>query len=154
VSALINFYAGVGTDHAGRKLDQILAWNDGDLEHVHDYIQWLFPNRQASAFNSHAPLLTDDDVKHFRKVPFLIGEVTRAFERMCKFYKISIGPPYWWDDLRYAHNWLRMTRIMLCLREFGLNQKADDFYERITQAQLPDGRTRHYWKDAVGRVSP
>jgi hypothetical protein len=154
VSALISFYAGVGTDHAGRKLDDILAWNDGDLEHVHDYIQWLFPNRQRSQFNSSAPLLTDDDVKHFRKAPDLLGGFYRAYERMCKFYKIAIGPPYWWDDLRYAHNWLRMTRIMLSLREFGMDEELSRFHEAISKAQLPDQRTRAYWADAAGKVVP
>jgi len=149
--ALVEFYAGRGKDHAGRTLDEILAWKDDNLEYTHDYIQWLFPNREPSQFNSQAPVLTDEDIQEFRQTPFLIGEVVRSYERICQFYKIAIGPPYWWDDLRYAHNWLRMTRIILCMREFGLTQKADAFHEAVTKAMRPDNRTRAFWFKAAGK---
>ena len=151
MNTLLRFYAGVGTDNVGRTLEQVLAWKDETLEYTHDYIQWLFPNRQASQFNLNAPLLTDDDVKHFRKSPELIENIRRAHARMCKFYKIAVGPPFWWDDLRYSHNWLRMTRIMLCLCEVGLMKEADEFHSAISQASLPDTRTRSFWFAAAGK---
>ena len=50
-SALITFYRGSGTDHAGRRIDEILSWDDAALESVHDYIQWLFPLDEPSRFN-------------------------------------------------------------------------------------------------------
>ena len=51
-SDLVKFYRGSGTDHAGRTLDEILTWDDAALESVHDYIQWLFPNPDASRANA------------------------------------------------------------------------------------------------------
>ena len=40
---LLRFYAGTGPDDRGRFLREIHQWPDDELEHTHDYIQWLFP---------------------------------------------------------------------------------------------------------------
>ena len=158
MSALVDFYSGAGKDHAGRKIDEIWAWSDENLEGVHDYIQWLFPNRASSAFNPNAPILTDEDALLLRERPFLQARVLRSFQRMCTFYHIDpyanifgikAGPPYWWDDLRFSHNWLRMTRILLCLNECGLESNAIMFQQAISRASLPDSRTRGFWLNAM-----
>src|SRR5262245_5587601 len=65
VSRLLDFYRGEGTDAEGRRLDDILAWRDGRLEAVHDFIQWLFPLPEPSRFNPDAPLLTPHDIAAF-----------------------------------------------------------------------------------------
>jgi hypothetical protein len=163
VSAIVDFYSGMAKDHAGRKIEEIWMWNDEQLEDVHDYIQWLFPNREPSAFNPHAPLLTDDDVKAFRESSFLHARLLRSFERMCAFYCIGVapcayygvkeGPPYWWDSPRFAHNWLRMTRIMLCTGELGLPDNTAMFHEAVNKASLPDNRTRDFWSKAAGKTT-
>jgi Opioid growth factor receptor (OGFr) conserved region len=148
---LVDFYSGAGTDHAGRTLIQVLAFDADALEYTHDYIQWLFPNRDASRFNNLAPLLTDGDVEQFKKSPFLMARLKQSLELMRKFYKIDIGVPYWWDDHRYSHNWLRMTRILHCLREFGLHEQAESFHSAIDKSKLPDARTRSFWFTAAGK---
>jgi hypothetical protein len=48
MSRLLDFYRGVGADTEGRRLEDILAWPDDDLEEVHDFIQWLFPLPEPS----------------------------------------------------------------------------------------------------------
>jgi hypothetical protein len=48
---LLRFYTG-GRDSEGRTLDEILSWDDQELEFCHDYIQWLFPNDVPSGVNS------------------------------------------------------------------------------------------------------
>jgi hypothetical protein len=50
-SKLINFYLGNECDHRGRNIIAIWQWNNEQLETVHDYIQWLFPLKEKSAFN-------------------------------------------------------------------------------------------------------
>ncbi len=65
MSRLTDFYAGRGTDTEGRRLADLLAWDDDDLEQVHDFIQWLFPLPEPSRFNADAPLLTPDDIAAF-----------------------------------------------------------------------------------------
>ena len=72
-SPLVRFYRGDAPDARGRTLDDILAWDDEQLEAVHDYIQWLFPLDEPSRFNPDAPLLTPADRVAFLQPP-LAGE--------------------------------------------------------------------------------
>jgi len=82
---LLAFYRG-GRDTEGRTLDQILAWDDVELEYVHDYIQWLFPTTRRSAFNPVAPVLTDEVISFFRRDGALRDRLLAAFDRMLRFY--------------------------------------------------------------------
>ena len=66
---LLRFYRLEGTDARGRTLSEIWSWDADRLEGVHDYIQWLFPLPEASAFNPSAPLLTDATLEAFRADP-------------------------------------------------------------------------------------
>ena len=58
VDPLLRFYGLESGDARGRSLTEIWGWDDERLEQVHDYIQWLFPLREPSAFNPGAPVLT------------------------------------------------------------------------------------------------
>ena len=42
------FLTGIGRDHRGRSLAEVLAFDDSALEQHHDYIQWLFPLPEAT----------------------------------------------------------------------------------------------------------
>ena len=59
--ALLRFYRLEGADARGRTLAEIWSWDAARLEGVHDYIQWLFPLPEPSAFNPQAPILTEAD---------------------------------------------------------------------------------------------
>ena len=60
--AFIQFYQGQQPDNRGRMISEILEWDGELLEKAHDYIQWLFPLRDQSAFNATAPVLDDAQV--------------------------------------------------------------------------------------------
>lgn len=72
-SALIKFFRGEGTDHAGRTLADILALDDFWLEHTHDYLQWLFPIPEPSHYNARVPVLTREDIAWFRTDRHLVS---------------------------------------------------------------------------------
>ena len=76
---------------AAGTLDTILSWDDGRLEAVHDYIQWLFPLDEPSRFNPSAPLLTAHDRAAFRD-PELAANLRRALDRMLAFYGFTLDP--------------------------------------------------------------
>jgi hypothetical protein len=169
MSQLIDFYAGVGADHRGRTLDEILARDDDWLEHTHDYIQWLFPLVEPSRFNADAPLLTDADRAQFQRRPELRANMVRALHRMMRFYGLSV------DDavtvgkavqivpssaairgwLTFGnHNFLRITRILTSLRLVGLNPWAEAFFAGLSQlyqeqSSLIGAETFAYWQRAV-----
>lgn len=135
MDAIVEFYRG-GQDSEGRTLDAILEWDDGRLEAVHDYIQWLFPSRQPSAVNCFAPLVTDDTVRAFERDPMLRDRLERAFDRMLRFYglracdgRIEIDARAFPSRSRVwltagNHNHLRLTRIMDSLSTLGLRAHA------------------------------
>ena len=72
---LLRFYRLEGPDARGRTLPEIWAWDAARLEGVHDYIQWLFPLPEPSAFNPHAPILTHGDDRGLPRRP---GAATAA----------------------------------------------------------------------------
>jgi hypothetical protein len=174
MSAILSFYAGRGTDHAGRTLDDILAWDDWHLEEVHDYIQWLFPLEEPSRANPHAPLLTSEDIAAFRESPELLEALRRSFTRILAFYGLeaieSAGDtlirrsPDWPIRSRNwvkpsNHNHLRLTRIMKSLSLLGLGEHAQAL-SRVLLALAAEPKSRAFtrttiriWEDASQEIS-
>src|SRR5688572_4686580 len=91
MSKLVRFYRGEAPDAQGRLLKDILAWNDEQLEEVHDFIQWLFPLREPSQFNAQAPLLTQDDIAAFHSEPVLHANLRRSLERFLGFLGLAFA---------------------------------------------------------------
>lgn len=138
MSKLLSFYRGDGVDAEGRRFDEILAWDDEDWEAVHDYIQWLFPTTTRSAFNANAPELIAEGIAAFQSDEILRSRLRQSFERFlrfaglqCKDDQIQEGENFEKraDDIwTYEnHNWLRISRVLECLRLFGMNAEADAF---------------------------
>lgn len=168
-SLLIDFYSGERPDGRGRQLTVIQSWDDEQLEAVHDYIQWLFPLPERSAFNPGAPLLSPADTQAFRESTALRGRLLASFQRMLAFYGLALDGPADApritpapDFPRQAGNWLhqgnhnllRLTRILRCLTLLGLPKHALALLaclERL-DAEHP-GRigpvTLRYWRGAV-----
>lgn len=164
MSELIEFYRGNGTDNTGRTLEQILAYGDDDMELVHDFIQWLFPLREASRFNRHAPLLSERDVATFRTDAALRANLLRSLDRFLGFLglerksdRIEPGPGYAARSEVLTtpnHNWLRITRVLHCLRLLGLEEEGRRLLDCLENLQAagkadvaPD--TFRYWRDAT-----
>jgi hypothetical protein len=163
-SAIVRFHKGEGPDNRGRTLDAILAWDDGRLEAVHDYIQWLFPLDEPSRFNAAAPLLTPADRAAFRQ-PALAASLRRALERMLAFYGLALQPTApprltrsdGWQDRSAEwlhpgnHNLLRLTRIIRSLALLGQPDLARALYAGLRKEC--EGRvtavTIEYWKEAT-----
>jgi hypothetical protein len=165
-SALVKFHAGAGTDDQGRSRNQILAFDDRQLEDVHDYIQWLFPLPEPSRFNPNAPLLTPEDVMRFRREPKLRASVAAGLKRMLAFYgfvrdedgDVVPAPDFsdraerWLQPLN--HNHLRLTRILRCLVLLGLPDEALTLYDCLEAIgedapELVATDTMRHWHAAV-----
>lgn len=143
------FLAGGGLDHRGRSLDDVLAFDDPKLEAVHDFIQWLFPLREASRAVPGAPVLTPAEADAIRRDPRAIAGLRRAGERMRAFY----GATDAWL-VRSDHNHLRITRIISALRDLAGEADARAFYAfataRSEAAGAPiDPGNLAYWRRAL-----
>ncbi|HEV3255237.1 MAG TPA: opioid growth factor receptor-related protein [Gemmataceae bacterium] len=166
MSRLVEFYRSEATDAEGRFLKDVWAWEDGELEAVHDFIQWLFPLPEPSRFNPDAPLLTEEDVAAFRSDPLLQANLRQSFVRMLAFLGLSVaedggvveGPHFTRRAVAVwsfpNHNWLRITRIMRSLRLLGLEAEARALYDRLDtlfgSRRFPiPADTFRYWTEAV-----
>lgn len=160
---LLTFYRGVGLTDRGYRFHEVLGWPDDQWEQVHDFIQWVFPTLQRSGFHPEAPVLTPEAAKLWESDPTLAGNFGLAFERWLRF--IGVGrdardgfafganpnPGVWeWPN----HNWLRMTRVLTCLRLLGRHADATNFGAFLLNVAAPryniDEETLGYWRGAVG----
>jgi len=132
---IVSFYKGEGCDHVGRSLDDILCFGEVELEHVHDFIQWLFPINEISPFNPHAPIVDISTSREFRVDPYLQRNLCKSCGKMLHFYglvcqkkgAIPIAVICASSFSRRAKNWLtpnnhnhkRLTRILVSLRLLG-----------------------------------
>lgn len=166
---IIDFYAGTGTDHRGRTIDDIWAFDHDQLERVHDYIQWLFPTDRPSGYNPWAPVLDAGSVRALRALPDLSTRVGRSLDLMLDFYglrrqadgsTVRIEPsttleergPHWWRAGN--HNHLRLTRIISGLGLLGLVPAAialEGVLQRIRREQSTgiSDETARYWTAAA-----
>jgi len=169
-SSLVSFYLGEGRDRAGRKIQEIWAWDFEQLESVHDFIQWLFPLREKSAFNSNAPTVDASVIEAFQTNPQLRQNLLHSFTVMLRFYGLqreqqeggaiaihrATNYPHRQSQWVQAfnHNFLRITRILKCLVLFGLYAEAEAFYACLQSIYQENpqqiGReTFQYWTKAV-----
>lgn len=126
MSAITLFLEGTGTDHRGRSVLEVLAFDDHELEVVHDYIQWLFPLPQASAFNPFAPVLSSTDIDALRQSAQAKENLATAAKRMLQFYSHN---SHWLTAM--DHNHLRISRIIRSLALILGPDDAQCFHRQI-----------------------
>lgn len=149
--ALLRFYRGAGTDSCGRTLEDIWCFSREQLEDVHDYVQWLFPLGEPSAFNPDAPIVDEKTAVRFRTDPKLRANLERSLDVMLSFY---------FDDPRrewltpHNHNFLRLTRILKSLTLLGLADRARKLLADLEElyrdhATTIGATTLAYWRAAA-----
>jgi hypothetical protein len=168
---IVAFYSG-GRDDRHRTLEEILGWPDDRLEAVHDYIQWLFPDRRRSPVNPSAPVVTDGTTRAFASRADLRERLAASLDRMLSFYglgrdrdaagnvRIALDtasfPHLASNWLRPGnHNHLRLTRIMRSLTLLGLAAEARAL-QRCLLADVAEGPGKNritpdtigFWREA------
>lgn len=144
MSRIIDFYRGKGTDGSGRTIDEVLRFDNIQMERVHDSIQWLFPLPEPSKAQPQSPVATQEDYEAFKSDPVLLGKLKHAANRMHRFYDETTG----WKRQR-DHNHRRITRILQCLTLCGLSLEATLFMNHLLRGSNLPKVTRDYWEDAL-----
>lgn len=163
--SLPRFYSGTASDDRGRRLEEIWRFSHDELEDIHDYIQWLFPLTERSAFNPGAPVLDEPTIKRFRTDETLHRNVERSLDVMLDFYgfarhgdRIVQSPAFTERAANWLtpgnHNFLRLTRILKSLTLLGLAPRARELLDRLEQLYATHGRvigerTMSFWREAV-----
>ncbi|MCC3407598.1 MAG: hypothetical protein JGK17_18770 [Microcoleus sp. PH2017_10_PVI_O_A] len=167
---ILAFYLGQQPDSQGRAIDDIWSWDYEQLECVHNYIQWLFPLKEKSRFNSSAPTLDDEVIQAFRTSEELRNSLVKSFNVLLAFYGLKChegenaeiviikSEEYFsrkteWIE-RFNHNYLRLTRILTSLTELGLKNYALALFKCLDEIYNEDREsigfeTYTYWKNAV-----
>lgn len=165
---IVAFYEGSASDDRGRSLEEILRFDDEQLEDVHDFIQWLFPLAERSGANPAAPTLDDHAIRAFHTRPELRAALRRSLERMLAFYGFA------WSGDRIVkapgfpgrsgwlsagnHNHLRFTRMLRSLWVLGEPQVAQALFDALAEIYNDErrsgrncisDRTFIFWKRAV-----
>jgi len=143
------FLANAGTDGRGRTVEDVLALSDDALEHIHDYIQWLFPLPTKSMAQPAAPVLSQAEIAAIQADERALANLRKAAQRMREFYDRTDA----WLS-RHDHNHLRISRILQSLRLLAGEEEARAFYDAIltrhTAAGAPvDPRNLGYWERAM-----
>jgi len=114
------------------------------LEAHHGYIQWLFPIRE-DGLNSYADQLQLHEAKAIAADPIMQGRVIKSYELMLDFYGMRLAdrqtgaiernPENWKSRYQHLnrsfHNYLRITRILKCLGEVGLERFKIHFITHV-----------------------
>lgn len=147
---LVDFYSDVGRDSKGRKLQDILAWEDpNEWEKCHDFIQWVFPLPEPSRFNPDAPLLDAETLQVFRTTPRIYRNVTKAYLMAHRF--LFVKEPTWLEP--GDHNHLRITRIIRFLNLMGSTKMSSQIHKHAVElAEANPGAvsktTLEFWRQA------
>jgi hypothetical protein len=149
---IIKFYSGEKVDTCNHILSEIWTYSFQRLEEGHDYIQWLFPLDEPSAYNLDAPLLTKEDIEALRE-PEMLCRVLLSVHTYMRF--LFFTREYW--VTKFDHNHLRITRMLKCLKLLGMTHEA---HARLREVMLIAASTDpnvnldtaiQFWENAVGR---
>lgn len=137
----------VRSDPDGDFIDNIhKEWygNHRLLEQHHGYIQWLFPIREDSPFNGRAQRLMRHEIEKMKSDTEVRKRLILSYRLMLEFYGMQLKDentgavgrgPNWrerYDFLNSSmHNFLRITRILKCLGELGLDHYQAPFVQNI-----------------------
>ncbi|SHL92008.1 opioid growth factor receptor-related protein [Vreelandella subglaciescola] len=163
ISPLIDFYRGEAPDHQERTIDDIWQLDAFWLEHIHDYIQWLFPIPEASRFNTFAPLLTDGICEAFAEDTALRERQRHSLDVMLRFYgltregqavvalpELDIATHIWLKA--GGHNHLRISRIIRSLHLCHQPEFAASFQQAVislgTTQGIVSAQSVAYWRNA------
>ncbi|GAA5939620.1 hypothetical protein JCM1841_000027 [Sporobolomyces salmonicolor] len=162
-SANLAFYQNRAAAHPRRlkvnELQDELRGNWGELEGRHDFIQWLFPIREQGV-NSMAQPLELHEIEAIKTDPTAMERLMESYRIMLAFYGMRLvsettgeltreestpAPDSASFVRRYAnlernmHNFLRITRILKCMDEFGLARHPPSFLLFILAEQSTHG---------------
>ncbi|EMD40078.1 hypothetical protein CERSUDRAFT_63567 [Gelatoporia subvermispora B] len=135
-------------------IDDILSRWRGDyatLEYKHGFIQWLFPI-QEYGMNYESQPLQPHEISTMRADPDIVERVTQSYRLMLDFYGMQLAnqdtglvsradnyKDRYRNLIRSSHNYLRISRILKCLSELGLERLNAGFLLHVLNEQSEHG---------------
>lgn len=158
---LKNFLLDIVPNYNNMYIHDIWNYDLEELENKHNYIQWIFPNTEKSRFNIFCPRVKDETITNNTEIK---KNIEKSFLMMLNFYGLSYKDNFIIKGKNYKerskkwitknnHNYLRITRILLCLNLFNLNKQANDFFAILMKIyeenqDIISEETFSYWNNA------
>ncbi|KAL1743171.1 opioid growth factor receptor conserved region-domain-containing protein [Schizophyllum fasciatum] len=124
------------------------------LEYKHGFIQWLFPIREYGV-NYEAQPLQRHELEAMKADSDIVDRLIKSYKLMLDFYGMRLVseetglldralPPRnhearYRNLVRHSHNNLRISRILKCLSEFGLERLNAGFLLHVLAEQSEEG---------------
>ena len=148
-------------------------WNftDRELERIHNYIQWIFPTDDPRNEQNGKPYVNAEEILKFNEDSVegiaLRNRLLISYVWMMKVYgfdlnlstkKLTRSDDYYAKTKNWLnngnHNYLRLTRIISCLKLLGLNDYALELFEMLKSVfEDNSGKigntTMNFWKQAI-----
>lgn len=141
-SEIIDFYSGQ-VNKNNITIQEVWDFDYEKLEHVHNYIQWLFPMVEPDYWNRDTPKLSEEDILKFKESAVLGVRLLNSLETVLDFWGLEIN--YYSDSIivgkaknyndrkdnwqtKMNHNFLRITRVLHCLNDLGFKRVANAFF--------------------------
>ena len=153
-------------NHRYEMLSEYFEFDKQKLEHIHNYIQWVFPLKTMSPVDRTAPILREVDKITYPEAYERASQAVKEFfiKKMLPFYgfwhwngyvipkpKTIFGMQPWMQEVD-DHNYKRITRITLSLKYFGHKDLANKFIKQIVQIHNTHSIATHetllYWLGA------
>lgn len=103
------------------RYDEIMSYNEKELEDCHAFIQWIFPTTTPSAFNSEAPVINIVELRASSDYNDAREKIIDSLELILKHWGIEYEDEglYIYDQTKFkllnGHNGLRFSRVLQSL---------------------------------------
>lgn len=168
---LLEFWRGTGTNQSGHTFEDVMRFNDSQLEDEHDYIQWIFPLDEASRAQPSSPVLTQADIDVLTTEPGMMLKAGFVLGLMTKFFGFDMYRNG--NDFRFVraddfderasnwisarnHNFLRLTRMLKSMSLLNYDYYAIALQKLLLEiADDPEYKTtigpatRKFWQEAI-----
>ncbi|KAJ6621887.1 opioid growth factor receptor conserved region-domain-containing protein [Mycena sp. CBHHK59/15] len=124
--------------------------NYSKLERKHGFIQWLFPIREYG-MNYESQPLQPHEISAMKADPRALERLLASYQLMLDFYGMRLvseetgevdralpprnHAPRYENLVRSSHNYLRISRILKCLSEFGFERLNAGFLLHVLNEQ-------------------
>ena len=147
-NGVLGFLNGTAADIHGRTFDYVMAFSDEQIEHTHNFIQWLFPLSEPSLSVPGSPCLSDADVTAIKDSRAAVDNLNAAAEW---FFNFLVRNQHWIKP--YDHNHLRITRAIKSLRLLSGDKAAERFRASVIKLagdriELIGVRAKQFWENA------
>ena len=145
MSTIKAFYLNKEPNPKGLYLKDIWNFSDWEFDNTHDFIQWMFPLELESKHSDLAPVVSKEDFSEMVNNPQIKENLLNSLYMAENVWGLDVHHKKMnrarprtfksFDELNwpthYHHNYIRISRVIHCLRLFQLENEAKELLEYL-----------------------